>query len=83
VRELDPANAAAKVALEGLKSTREALIKEYLAKANESFLKQDLAGAVPFFKKVRVLDPTNQEAEEGLMMYENLERIRQQRAGGK
>ncbi len=81
VRELDSENNAAKVALEGLKPAREALIKEYLAKANEFFLKQDLAGAVPFFQRVRRLDPGNQEAEEGLKMYENLERIRQQREG--
>ncbi|MBI5507496.1 MAG: hypothetical protein HY903_01965 [Deltaproteobacteria bacterium] len=76
VRRLDAKNEAARVALEALEPKRQALIKDNLAKANSHFLKQDLAGAVPFFKKVRELDPKNQEAREGLEMYENLERIR-------
>ena len=75
-RRLDQKNETAKVALDSLESKRQALIKENLAKANAHFVKQDLAGAVPFFKKVRDLDPSNQEAREGLEMYENLERIR-------
>jgi tetratricopeptide (TPR) repeat protein len=76
VRRLDSKNEAAKVGLDALESKRQALIKDNLAKANAHFLKQDLAGAVPFYKKVRDLDPNNQEAREGLEMYENLERIR-------
>jgi tetratricopeptide (TPR) repeat protein len=76
VRRLDSKNEAAKVALSSLESKRLALVADNLAKANAHFLKQDLARAVPFFKKVRDLDPNNQEAREGLEMYENLERIR-------
>jgi tetratricopeptide (TPR) repeat protein len=82
VRRIDTKNEAAKVALDSLESKRQALIKDNLAKANAHFLKQDLAGAVPFFKKVRDLDPGNQEAREGLEMYENLERIRGNQAAG-
>jgi len=79
VRDLDPTNETAIVALQGLEDRRKALVKDYLAKANEFFLQQDLAGAVPYFKKVRKLDPKNEEALEGLEMFENLERIRNQR----
>lgn len=77
--EFDAANETAKNALQALASNREALIREYLARANRQFVKQDLAGAAPFFKKVLVLDPDNQEAKEGLQMYDNLQRIRDQR----
>jgi len=76
VRRQDVKNDSAKVALEALEPKRQALIKENLAKANEHFLKQDLAGAVPYYKKVRELDPANEQAREGLEMYENLARIR-------
>jgi tetratricopeptide (TPR) repeat protein len=77
--DFDATNETAKTALQSLAPRREALIREYLAKANRQFVKQDLAGAAPYFRKVLVLDPSNQEAKEGLQMYDNLQRIRGQR----
>ena len=79
VRRLDPGNNAAKVALESLKRRRQDLIKEYLARANEHLLKQDLRNAYLLFLDVKELDPDNEEAIEGIEMYRNLERIRSQR----
>ncbi|MBI3179767.1 MAG: hypothetical protein HYZ27_08905 [Deltaproteobacteria bacterium] len=75
----DPTHATAKTALAALESKRKALIQEYMDRANALFLKQDLAGAAPYYRKVRDLDPNNEEAREGLRMYENLERIRKGR----
>ncbi len=77
--ENDPVNAAARMALSALEPKRKALIQEYMDRANALFLKQDLAGAAPYYRKARDLDPTNEEAREGLRMYENLERIRKGR----
>lgn len=80
VRELDAANAAARVALESLEPKRQQLIKDYLEIANQHFLKQDLASAKPYFEKVKMLakddEPAKERAQEGLEMYYNLERIR-------
>ena len=64
VRQLEPSNEPARLALESLEKRRRTLIREYLGKANELVLRQDLAGAVPFFKKVRALDGDNEEAKE-------------------
>jgi len=79
VRRLDVDNNAARVAVESLQRKRQELIKSYLARANEHLLKQDLEGAWPMFKRVQELDPSNEEAMEGIAMYRNLERIRRQR----
>jgi tetratricopeptide (TPR) repeat protein len=79
--ELDPENKSVRTALDSLKARRRDLIKEYLSKANEHFLKQDLEGAVPYFLKIQKLDPTNEDAIEGIKMHDNLARIRRQRLG--
>ncbi|MEE8408664.1 MAG: hypothetical protein V3T05_03570 [Myxococcota bacterium] len=75
----DSENQSAKVALDSLASRRQVLIRQYLKEASRLFVKQDLGGAVPYYKKVRSIDPDNEEAREGLEMYDNLERIRRQR----
>lgn len=75
VLELDPANDTAKVGLQALEEKRRALVAEYLAAANAAFLKEDLRGASPYYRRVLLLEPANEEALKGLQMYYNLERI--------
>jgi tetratricopeptide (TPR) repeat protein len=71
-------NADALTGLKELESQRQALIKEYMDKAQDHFLRQNLAAAAPYYKRVLVLDPSNEAATEGLRMHENLERIRRE-----
>jgi tetratricopeptide (TPR) repeat protein len=76
ILKLAPNQAEAAAALRALTPKRSELVAEYLSKANQFFLRQDLDSAVPFFKKVLVLDPAQKRALEGLKMWENLEKIR-------
>lgn len=79
VRELDPTNESAKIALDALDAKRRELVDEYLRIANDYFLKQDLASAVPYFRRVLLLDKSNEAAIKGLQMHYNLERIQRER----
>lgn len=72
----DPQNAQAAKALKALAPRRDQLVQEYLAKADQHFLRQDLEGAVPFYQKVLYLQPNHKRAVEGLRMHENLQKIK-------
>ncbi|MEK7704088.1 MAG: hypothetical protein AAB426_03950, partial [Myxococcota bacterium] len=82
VRELEPQNAEAPAALEDLEPHRQVLISDLVDNANRRFLNQDLEGAEPYFRKVLLIDPFNEQAVQGLQMFENLKRIRNE-AGAK
>ncbi len=77
--KLWPSSNEANSALKSLAPARKKLVNDFLAKANQHFLRQDLKAAFPYFKKVLVLEPDQKRALEGIRMYENRERIR----GGK
>src|SRR5204863_351583 len=67
-----------------LQKAREALAKgdageAYLEIADRYFAKQDLESAIPYFRRVLKLEPDNIRAREAIKMYDNLERIRQER----
>ncbi|MBC7794325.1 MAG: hypothetical protein H7Z43_11515 [Clostridia bacterium] len=79
VRTIDRDNAQAKVALNDLEPKRQELVRTYLDTANQHFQQQDLAGAVPYFRKVLLLEPDNSQAKKGLEMHYNLERIRREK----
>lgn len=79
VLKLTPDSNEATSALKALDPERKKLVEQFLTKANQYFLRQDLRGAVPYFEKVLVLQPDQKRALEGIRMYENLEKIR----GGK
>lgn len=70
-----PENAEATAALRALEPEKKRLIKTYLDNAESFFLRQDLGRAVPFFRRVLALDPTNVRARDGIEMYEKLRRI--------
>jgi tetratricopeptide (TPR) repeat protein len=76
---LDPTNPEARRALAELEPQRQTCIRESLKTAQEHFLRQDLAGAVPHYRRVLLLAPDNEQAQDGLRMHENLERIRRER----
>lgn len=76
VRELEPQNTDAQAALESLEPHRQVLISDLVDSANRHFLSQDLDGAEPYFRKVLLIDPFNEQAVQGLQMFENLKRIR-------
>ncbi len=80
VRELDRGNDAARAALTQLEPKRQELVQQYLETANRYFLQQDLESAVPYFRRVMLLEPDNEQAKKGLEMHYNLERIRRERA---
>ena len=77
----DSDSAAVKLLIDELDDERARLIDEYLEIADRFFAKQDLEAAVPYFKRVRKLDPDNIRANEAIQMYQNLERIKQERGG--
>ena len=80
VRELDRGNDTARAALAQLEPKRQELVQQYLETANRYFLQQDLESAVPYFRRVMLLEPDNEQAKKGLEMHYNLERIRRERA---
>ena len=75
----DKNNATALGALKSLAKKRQELVDDLLNTANRYFQRQDLARAAPYYERVLQLDPTNKRALEGMRMFENLERIRQER----
>ncbi len=79
VRELDRGNETARAALAQLEPKRQELVQQYLETANRYFLQQDLESAVPYFRRVVLIDPDNEQAKKGLEMHYNLERIRRER----
>ena len=79
VRELDRGNEPARAALAQLEPKRQELVQQYLETANRYFLQQDLESAVPYFRRVLLLEPDNEQAKKGLEMHYNLERIRRER----
>lgn len=74
----EPDNSAARAALVRLAPRREALIESYHETAGRYFIRQQLEKAVPWFRKILVLEPANARALQGLQMYENLQRIKQE-----
>ncbi|MEZ0311910.1 MAG: hypothetical protein ACAI38_09040 [Myxococcota bacterium] len=78
-RELDRGNETARAALAQLEPKRQELVQQYLETANRYFLQQDLESAVPYFRRVMLLEPDNEQAKKGLEMHYNLERIRRER----
>lgn len=79
VRSIERDNARAQAALNELEPKRQELVRGYLDSANQHFQQQDLAGAVPFYRKVLLLEPDNLQAKKGLEMHYNLERIRREK----
>lgn len=73
---MEAQNPKALKALAALGPKRGELIEEYLSKANQHYVRQDLEGAVPYYKKVLALDPNHKGALEGLRMHENLQKIK-------
>jgi hypothetical protein len=78
VLKVERGHPGATAALKELEPQRQALIKEYMDKAQEHFLRQNLAAAAPYYKRVLALEPGHEGASEGLKMHENLERIRRE-----
>lgn len=79
VRSIDRDNGRARAALNELEPQRQELVRTYLDAANRHFQQQDLARAVPYFRKVLLLEPDNIQAKKGLEMHYNLERIRREK----
>lgn len=79
-RELDRNNDTVRNALTQLEPKRQELVAQYLESANRYYLQQDLESAVPYFRRVLLLEPDNEQAKKGLEMHYNLERIRRERA---
>ncbi len=78
-RHKDPESSAVKALLETLEEQRLRLVDEYLEIGDRYFAKQDLKAAVPYFRRVLKLDGENLRAKEAIQMYQNLERIKQER----
>lgn len=72
-------NKEATKALRALEGERQRLVGEYLQSANQHFLRQELALAAPYYKKVLQIEPSNKRAAEGIRMYQNLEKIRRKK----
>jgi tetratricopeptide (TPR) repeat protein len=81
VLDLEPDNSAAKNALATLEPQRQQLVRDLLDQANAHYLKQDLAGAEPYFRRVLLIDHRNEQAQQGLQMYQNLQRIQKESRG--
>lgn len=79
-RQIDGSNPTVRNALAQLEPKRQELVAQYLETANRYFLQQDLESAVPYFRRVLLLEPDNEQAKKGLEMHYNLERIRRERA---
>lgn len=75
----DPDSPAVKLGLDGLEDDRARLVDGYLEVADRYFAKQELEAAVPYFRRVLRLEPDNLRAKEAVQMYQNLERIKQER----
>lgn len=76
----DPESAAVKLLIDELEDERERLVSEYLEVADRFFAKQDLEAAIPYFRRVRKLEPDNIRANEAIKMYQNLEEIKKERS---
>jgi hypothetical protein len=79
-RKKDPDSGAVKLLLEGLEEERVRLVEEYLEIADRNFAKQDLEAAVPYFRRVLRLESDNLRAKEAIQMFQNLEKIKQERS---
>jgi tetratricopeptide (TPR) repeat protein len=78
-----PESPVVKLLIEELEEERARLIDEYLEVADRYFAKQDLDSAMPYFKRIRKLEPENIRANEAIKMHQNLEAIKKERASGK
>jgi tetratricopeptide (TPR) repeat protein len=70
--------AGVKLLIDELDEERRALIEEYLEIADRFFAKQDLEAAVPYFRRVKKLEPDNIRANEAIHMFQTLEKIKQE-----
>jgi len=81
VLAIEPDNGTAKNALASLEPQRQQILRDLLNEANAHYLKQDLAGAEPYFRRVLLIDRKNEQAQHGLQMYQNLQRIQKESQG--
>ncbi len=70
--------AGVKLLIDELDEERRALIEEYLEIADRFFAKQDLEAAVPYFRRVKKLEPDNIRANEAIHMFQTREKIKQE-----
>jgi tetratricopeptide (TPR) repeat protein len=75
----DPDSPAVKLGLEALEDDRSRLVDGYLEVADRYYAKQELEAAVPYFRRVLRLEPDNLRAKEAVQMFQNLEKIKQER----